>query len=529
MIIIKPKIKEKLLYSFFHLINTLFVVMLVIILCLNLFVDHKIEYACKNTVEISNIILLFLGVLILMIIYFIYIKYIKSYIDKMNIKQCNITLIVYCLVLFVLQIYLAFNIYFLTGWDAGILRESAIGIANGELINSNFGYYWYYSMYPNNVFLTFIFTAIYHLSKLIKIINFEFLLVIFSIISVNISLFFITKCAAILLKNKHYCVFVVVLYTLFIGLSPWIVIPYSDTYSILFTSCVLYFYLSRNKVNTYLSWFMIFAMSLVGYLIKPTCVIVLIAIIIIELWKLLFSTKKKIKKNLKIVPVILISICVFNVINVFSIKYVGYVSNESREFPMTHFLMMGMNSETKGVYYEEDVQLTKSITGIDNKKKVNLDITKKRIENYGFSGYIGLLKNKMLTNYNDGTLGWGVEGHFYSVIFETPNSKITKLFRDIYYNDGQYYSAYATYQQTIWILILFLVFFGSIRLFKEKDFNYLVIGTTIIGITLFLLLFEARSRYLFLYSPYYLLLAAMGIKHLKIFNKCCYKNNIKKV
>lgn len=514
MITIKLE-KKKIFYGICGVINIIFFLMVTTILILNFFIDHKVNYACKNIVEIPNIILLFIGILALIILFFVYNKYIKKYVDMLNVKQCNILLVIYCIVLFLLQVYLARNIYFLTGWDAGILRESAVGIANGQVIDGNFGYYWYYSMYPNNIFLTFIFSLIYQISNWFKMINFEFLLVIFSIISVNISLFFTVKCAAILFKNKSYCIWIIFLYTIFIALSPWIVIPYSDTYSIIFTVGALYFYLSRDKMNIYFSWFMIFIMSLLGYLIKPTCIIVLIAIIIIELWKILFSDKKIIVKKLKVVPTILISICAFFIINMYAVNYVGYESNETLEFPMTHFLMMGMNSETKGVYFEEDVQFTKSIVGSENKKRANLDVVRTRIENYGFCGYLDLLMNKMLTNYNDGTFAWSVEGNFYSVTFEDSNNQMTQILRDIYYYDGQYYNAFATYQQTVWILVLFLLPFAFFRLCKLKNFNLQVIVLTIIGITLFLLLFEARARYLFLYSPYYLILSVLGIQQIK--------------
>lgn len=45
----------------------------------------------------------------------------------------------------------------------------------------------------------------------------------------------------------------------------------------------------------------------------------------------------------------------------------------------------------------------------------------------------------------------------------------------------------------------------------KKDLYVIVM--TIIGITLFLLLFEARARYLFLYSPYWILLVVIGIQN----------------
>lgn len=46
----------------------------------------------------------------------------------------------------------------------------------------------------------------------------------------------------------------------------------------------------------------------------------------------------------------------------------------------------------------------------------------------------------------------------------------------------------------------------------NKEMN--VIFLTLVGITLFVLLFEGRARYLFLYSPYYIISAIVGLKFL---------------
>ena len=47
---------------------------------------------------------------------------------------------------------------------------------------------------------------------------------------------------------------------------------------------------------------------------------------------------------------------------------------------------------------------------------------------------------------------------------------------------------------------------------KEFDYNTTVAYLALIGLTIFTLLFEARARYLYLYSPYYIILAVIGIE-----------------
>ena len=89
---------------------------------------------------------------------------------------------------------------------------------------------------------------------------------------------------------------VVVLYKI-IGLSPWFMVPYSDTYSIIFPITVLYNYTVKEK--KWYNYLMIGLFSYAGYLIKPTAIIVLIAIAIVEIYKSLFKIKDDAKTKLK--------------------------------------------------------------------------------------------------------------------------------------------------------------------------------------------------------------------------------------
>lgn len=503
------KILSSILYK---LILVLFGFMMLIILSMSFIFSDSIEYACKNGVTVSNGVLLLYGVLVLLAFGTIYNVFFRKYVNMLSKRECNILLVVGCIILFIIQLYIAYNIYFLSGWDVSVLRDASTDFANNQIFDSQYRLSLYFARYPNNVFLTFIFTIIKQITIFIGGNDINFALVVVSVWLLNISAWFITKCAAIIFKDRYYIILTLFIYSIYIALSPWMVIPYSDTYSIIFTIMVLYFYLNRRNINSYLAWGLIFSLSLIGSLIKPTCIIVLIAILIIELWKFIFYSNKEKLKCTKYLLVLLPCIMVFTSLKSLSYNYLGYKNNETYEFPLTHFLMMGMNPVTKGVYYGEDVAYTSSFSGIDNKINANLELVKNRLNDYGIGGYFKLLGEKLMTNYNDGTFAWSVEGGFYSIILDPPNKTTAKTLREIYYSNGKYYRGYEVYQQTIWIVLLFFMLLSLKRLACDVENDLYVIALTIIGITLFLLLFEARARYLFLYSPYYILLAVVGIQ-----------------
>ena len=62
----------------------------------------------------------------------------------------------------------------------------------------------------------------------------------------------------------------------------------------------------------------------------------------------------------------------------------------------------------------------------------------------------------------------------------------------------------------IWLTILFA---GIFSVFQKENRRWTsVIMLAVIGLTVFELLFEARARYLYTYTPLYILLAVAGIQ-----------------
>ncbi len=498
------KSTKKIYPIFYNFIAILFGAMMAGILFINLFVANKREFPCKKKFLFSNIKLLIIGIVVFAILVLIYNKFIKKYVDKLTKKQCNILLLIYFFVTFILQIYIINKIFFLSGWDVAQLRVATDQLMEGIKLNQGNSFNTYLQIYPNNLFLLFIFVIISKIAYICSI-DSHLLMSIVSALSVNLSIIMMIKIIGKISKNKHMCVLFVFISTLFLMFSPWIVIPYSDTYAMFFTTSVLYIFFNKENLDQYVYIFVLVLISLIGYKIKPTVIISIIAIAIIEIWSYLFGNKKlKLDILFKSIIAIVLSVLLFGIINNFSKSFLGYERNVDVEMPMTHFMMMGMNEKMKGVFLYEDVEYTTSFKGIDNKKTANIKEIKKRLNQYGVNGYLQLLIDKSLINYDDGSFAWGIEGNFYQ---KTISENKSIFLKKMYYNNGEYYKYFESYLQSIWLLILFMSIFS---IFKIRNHELLVINLTIIGITLFLLLFEARARYLFLYSPYYLLLFVIG-------------------
>lgn len=175
---------------------------------------------------------------------------------------------------------------------------------------------------------------------------------------------------------------------------------------------------------------------------------------------------------------------------------------------MTHFLMMGLNTKTEGGYCYEDVKFSYKLSDIETRERENLRMVRKRLKEMKPEGFIKLMVRKNLKNYNDGTFYWMREGNDT----EPPenNSKAAKSLRNLYYKNGGNYQTFAKTEQIIWLFVLISIIFSF--LFNKRTLSAeSLISLSLMGVSIFLLLFECRARYLFLFSPLYLILAATGI------------------
>ena len=125
------------------------------------------------------------------------------------------------------------------------------------------------------------------------------------------------------------------------------------------------------------------------------------------------------------------------------------------------------------------------------------------------------LMKKTLANFGDGTYAWGVEGGFYDVTFPDKNNTLSPFLKNLYYNTGAYYSYFATFEQFIWLSLLVcssgaVFYYGTDR--KRRTETVSVILLTLIGLMLFVTLFETRARYLFIYGPFFIISACIGLQ-----------------
>lgn len=496
------KIFDKLIKCIFILIFSW------IIICLVFY--SRVDYHCKKQFLVSNFC-----ICLCTFILFCFLKFFKRKIpikDLTKFNNINFDKVVYFLffVFFLIQLYVFYHIFFETGWDSGwYIIPNARAILGSKNINLN-----YYSWFPNNLMITSFYALILGMNAVIGIfgMGYDLMSIVFinSLLS-SFSSLLVYKIAQRFLNKKYAFIGYIISVILFV-LSPWNVICYSDSLAIFIPILIFYIYLS-DKLNMYFKWPLIFLFGYIGYSIKPQSIMIFFAIIVIT-----FIRKISFKNLKKMFVIFLLSLCPVLIIN-FGLdklyKFEGFKLDSEKQIGITHFLMMGANPATDGVFYDKDANYSISIKNRSERSKKNINVYLKRVRKYGLIGYIKFLSKKNLVNYNDGTFAWGVEGGFYDVL-KPEISKISNLFRKIFYDNGSLFIYYSSFVQIIWVTTLFIITIGSFYSFRKNklNYNYLILILSIIFLTIFELLFEGRARYLYCNLPIFILLMLYSLNYI---------------
>lgn len=435
------------------------------------------------------------------------------------------------IILIVLQLFIIAGARFVAGWDVWFITN----IGDTTQIE-------YFSRYPNQLFLYGVFTGIAHFLQVLGISNYYLGLICLSSLSVAAC---VPMTAYIAKRMAGYAVGygAFVLSAVMCGLSPWIMVPYSDTFGMFFTVFILWCYVCLDKqvqnqdeqtsalagvhvdaridTRTCCRWFLMGLAVVVGYAIKPTVIFVFVVIVVIELIQWLASLASRSSqasqgsRDLRKTATAIVA-CAFGIVLAFAltsiVKNSTYDVNENAAFSATHFLMMGANPVSGGVWSVSDVEFSDAANTPEERSRANLAEFKNRVMAMDLPQANMFLLKKLLTNFADGTFAWEIEGDFYTQVIGTNEAALN--FYGISSDASLDNNTFAPLSQVLWLFVLggcVLIVLGRRPLKAET-----VIAFTLLMLSAFLMLFEARARYLFLYLPFFIILGTMGWNRLRM-------------
>ncbi|MCM1559348.1 MAG: hypothetical protein NC123_07365 [Butyrivibrio sp.] len=458
----------------------------------------------------DNKILALIALLIMIPIFILYGFFVCR--EKKFVKYPLLWLALGYVILFAAQLFWVNRVYFYTSWDAGLMKFRADAIVNGgsmESVSADVGY----STCPNNLFLFYVICVIEKIGKLLSMREPYHLCIYISCLCVNLSCFLgnliIRKLTDSGIMRGCYFIFS----TLLILFSPWIIIPYSDTYGMVFVMLGMWGLVCLEK--KYLKWVVVASAAMIGYCVKPSCLFPLFAAYMVYGVRYMLSIKEHWKELLALIGGTLLFGGVSILIPVWIQHTYSFRLNPDLELPSTHYLMMGFNWETSGGFSVDDYIYSVNLPDLTTRKQANKEEFSLRFRAFlEQKMLLKFLRKKAVVNFNDGTFAWTGEGSFF-IGYVEHDSILAEWFQEtmvppgVWENEGKYYYLYRTVMQTIWLAVLMGILFTGMAA-KEKRKHLLCMMIVICGLIAFVMLFEARARYLFLYAPIFLILSLCG-------------------
>ena len=287
---------------------------------------------------------------------------------------------------------------------------------------------------------------------------------------------------------------------------------YTDTPGMLFLTILLYLGV-RIYQEKQVRRKMIFAILLgliagLTYHIKVIPFIVFVAVI-----AAVFLQKERLRYKLPmlLVMVLLCAGCI-QLVGTYSDQYAskhfGITESlkERWEYPLTHWVMMGLNQNSDGGYEDDDVSFTASFDTKQERTKENIRVIQSRLKCFGILDYLEfVIYDKLPRTWGDSCLAGD---NYLSRGPKHPDHPFVQFV----VLDGSTHSICLIYTWTYYVILFFgIVLSGLLALGHRGRQDPMMIGRiAMIGIALFQILWECNSRYVITFLPMMILMALDG-------------------
>lgn len=411
-------------------------------------------------------------------------------------KRCAVIL---SIAILLLQIgFLVFVSHPMTSSDPARVQNEALEMIrrqHGQINMDN----EYFQRYENNHSVVVLFYYFYKILFQCGIRDVWIPTVILNVLCVDIGIY-ISYRTGRMLKGDAFANLLLVCFLLCPTTYVWLTTAYTNTFSFPYIMGILYLGLSlrvtSSRRKVIMQCILLGFIMAIGYWIRPTTILPIIAL-------LLFTEVVSKKRNTMLEGVIILA--------VFLLCFAGcrlivrQHVNQSKlmgTFPITHWIMMGLNEESQGsIDNNMDPQYTAGFPTKEEKRKANIEEIKKRLKNMGVKGVVKLGARKIFRVWavgHDGSLSKAEYAKDFPVLYE-------KFMGDT----GGWYLLFT---QAFRVCIFVFLFFSAIAQLRQKQCTEMFLfALTFLGAVLFFLIWEANKRYNVCFVGVYLLLMADGI------------------
>lgn len=410
--------------------------------------------------------------------------------------------------LFLVQLVYVRSLWFYPSWDPAACHEAALALALGHPIPDPS----YFVLCPNNAPLTLALALPLWIGVQLGLAVPYLMLPIFAAMLVNLASLFCTLCIYRLTESRPATLFSYGPTSVFVLLSPYCTMPYTDAFAILFPVLTLYCYLSVRR--PLLKWFLVGLFSAIGGAIKPTGYIVLIALLLLQGLRTLASLPMRKRAMVRVCTAFVALVLGLAPGVLFQRQATFLLAGSAKpegQLSLTHYLMLGVNPDSYGGHSPADVEFSLSFPTLEERTQGNLQEFARRLTAMSPGEGLRFFSIKLYKAYNSGTFEWF--GSHLAAEVPKRTDLVSLFLRSFYYSKGEYRKVFITVYQGLWLMILSLCAL-ALFLARKKQPHLPALALTLLGLSCYLLLFEVWPRYMFLYAPFFTILASLGAKEL---------------
>ncbi len=408
-------------------------------------------------------------------------------------------------ILFILQLFAGYLLEMNPVTDMNYINRYSLDFAktgNFDLIQKDYANGSVYLIrYPNNFALVFLLSFVYRIAYLIFGYVPMFVPVILNVCAINVSVLFTVLTARKLFGNKK-SLFVLLLCALFAPYYTYTPYYYTDSLSMPFVAIPVYLFVcaldSDKKIKKYVLMEVCGALLFIGFKLKGS-IIIIVAVAVVYL-----VLKLKFKRMICFLLALVIGFGSVGAVYTVCFKSMNIVSEQQSdeyEYPMTHWIMMGLKGY--GHYNLKDSQFTESFPTKQEKQEANIVEIKKRLKDYGADGFAKHILSKAVWTWQDGT-------YFISHHIEKPVRK--NVLHDFVLDEGKHHWIFFAYSCGFQLFLILMMLISLIKgIIKPKIDIMVFLKGIVFAALLFFLIWETRSRYLFNFTPIFILLAVDGL------------------
>ncbi len=451
--------------------------------------------------EVYNYIALILILLAAAVLYMLYCANCRliNADDYIN-KNYKLIMVVAASLMFLIQMVFVEALRFEPIFDLEAVYSSAIHwVQNGSFADyvSSTCHTDYFYIFPNNLGCLYYYFAIFKLSSLVGITDYFLVAAICNSLLICGSLLLSAGIARRLWSEKA-----AVICACFFFISPpfWFMadVFYTDSLTMTFPVAVWYCVLCadecKKRVSVALWYLLAGVMCLIGWLIKPTVLIVFVAIAIVQLLR-----NQWIKQAALTVIAVVVLICgnlAFDALVYPS--QLDPVKAEQVNLPYEYWLSIGLSGD--GRYRNDYFSASMAPVGQNAKKEAMRPIIKNDLKQQGVFGLIELFTSKTARAFGDGTYA---SSDFLDDRPQSPNV----LHKFLLY-DSEGYSVYSHICTAVLLALLAMSLYGVFK--QGTDMRATVAPLCLFGLMLFLMIWEVNGRYILNFVPMIFISATGG-------------------